>query len=219
MYSTTADYGAGDQVAFEVAAGAAGSTAMADGWRFIVYECKDFPSSQWCSQDAYKPGSNYEYMAWTVKGYCDGTLSPTAAPTAYVNADCPVGSPSAYPECTYEAGLPTPATTIPQCKYNKAVEVTGVACTCGDSGCPTPSPTSTVCTKTETRNSCPAVDGWSSGVSYDAGDVVRVANTMYTCKEWPVKLWCSQEAYKPSTDPEGLWKQAWTESGTCPSSC
>ena len=150
---------------------------MADGWRFVVYECKDFPISSFCSQEAYKPGSQYQNMAWTLKGHCDGTLSPTATPTAFNNADCPVAS--AYPECTYEAGLPTPATTIPQCKYNKAVEVTGIVCNCGDSGCPTPSPTLSSCTKTEIRNSCPAVDSWSSGVSYEAGDVVRIANYIH----------------------------------------
>jgi len=215
-YSTAAEYEAGDRVVFQVAAGSAGSTALADGWRFIVYECKGWPSTAYCSQDSYKPGSHYDYMAWTVKGHCDGTLSPTAAPTAYVNTGCPS---SAYSECTYEAGLPTPATTIPQCKYNKEVEVTGVACTCGDSGCPTPSPTSTTCTKTEIRNSCPAVDNWSSGVSYGEGDAVRVANNMYTCKEWPYYLNCGNAAYKPTADPGGLWKLSWTESGTCPSSC
>ncbi|EJK76588.1 hypothetical protein THAOC_01640 [Thalassiosira oceanica] len=215
-YSTAAEYEAGDRVAFQAAAGTAGSTSLDDGWRFIVYECKDWPSSPYCSQDAYKPGSQYDYMAWTVKGHCDGTLPPTAAPTAYSNIDCPI---SAYSECTYEAGLPTPATTIPQCKYNKEVEVTGVACNCGDSGCPTPSPTSTTCTKTVTRNSCPAVNNWSSGVSYDEGDVVRVANNMYTCKGWPFDFNCSNQAYKPTTDPGGLWEQSWTASGTCPIKC
>ena len=188
---------------------------MADGWRFVVYECKDFLNSSFCSQEAYKPGSQYQNMAWTLKGHCDGTSSPTATPTAFNNADCPVAS--AYPECTYEAGLPTPATTIPQCKYNKAVEVTGIVCNCGDSGCPTPSPTSSSCTKTEIRNSCPAVNSWSSGVSYEAGDVVRIANYIYTCKAWSYYLWCSNAAYKPTTDPTDIWTQAWTAGGTCPS--
>ncbi|EJK64822.1 hypothetical protein THAOC_14403, partial [Thalassiosira oceanica] len=217
-YSTTAEYEAGDRVAFQAAAGTAGSMALAAGWRFIVYECKGWPSTSYCSQDAYKPGSQYDDMAWTVKGHCDGTLSPTVAPTAYVNADCPAFG-TTHPECTYEANTDAHVTTIPQCKYNKEVEVTGVACTCGDSGCPTPSPTSTTCTKTVTRISCPAVNNWSSGVSYVEGDVVRVGANMYTCKEWPYYFNCNKAAYTPTTDPDGLWKQAWTESGTCPSSC
>ena len=61
------NYKAGDQV------------AMAK----VVYQCREFPYSGYCNQKGFAPGEQYDYMAWTLLGPCDGTLAPTSAPTTY----------------------------------------------------------------------------------------------------------------------------------------
>ena len=153
-------------------------------------------------------------MAWTVKGYCDGTMSPTQAPTAYDNAV--VLAPSVPATCEVET---TATATINKCYYEKDVTTTGVACTCSASDCPNPTGlvgTSTACKKTTVFTSCPSVDVYSSSATYEAGDVVRIGNARFKCKAWPYYLWCSNSAYEPTTDPTDIWTDAWSTDGTCP---
>eukprot|EP00573_Skeletonema_grethae_P004186 CAMPEP_0201709336 /NCGR_PEP_ID=MMETSP0578-20130828/58047_1 /ASSEMBLY_ACC=CAM_ASM_000663 /TAXON_ID=267565 /ORGANISM="Skeletonema grethea, Strain CCMP 1804" /LENGTH=369 /DNA_ID=CAMNT_0048198303 /DNA_START=93 /DNA_END=1199 /DNA_ORIENTATION=- len=55
----------------------------------IIYRCKGFPESQWCSVDTYSPLSTEKLCnggpcwprAWIKQGACTGTFTPTATPT------------------------------------------------------------------------------------------------------------------------------------------
>jgi len=62
------DYEEGDTVSYTV------STVPE---RKIVLECRGWPNTGYCNQAGFAPGSTYQSMAWTQKGYCDGTISPT----------------------------------------------------------------------------------------------------------------------------------------------
>ena len=53
------------------------SKATSDPAVIKKYECKAYPESLYCSSNAYAPGGQYGYMAWTDLGQCIGTLSPT----------------------------------------------------------------------------------------------------------------------------------------------
>ena len=148
-------------------------------------------------------------MAWDLKGYCEGTIAPTGSPTSYVNAAL-LTIPT---ECTAAS-----TTTVNECYYEKAI-TTPTPCTCGDSDCPNPTglaASSTACTKDVVTTSCPSVDLYSSSTKYEAGDVVRIGTSKFVCKPWPYYLWCSQSAYAPSVDAAGIWSDAWSTDGACP---
>ncbi|EJK59466.1 hypothetical protein THAOC_20308 [Thalassiosira oceanica] len=188
---------AGDQVSLVVSA--------APTERRVVYECKSGAVSAYCSNAAFIPGGQYSAMAWDLKGYCDGTISPTAAPTAYINAD----QPTAPAQCTSPA-------TVKECYFEKDVTTTGVTCTCSDADCPNPDGlTGNACKKDVTVTTCPSVDAYSSSATYEAGDVVRIGTKKFQCKAWPYYLWCGNSAYEPSLEA-GVWTDAWSEIGDCP---
>ena len=79
-----------------------------------VYVCREFPYSGYCSQRGFAPGEQYDYMAWTLLGPCDGTLAPTSTPTSYsggalcmytkVVTTTPTPTPVATPVGTWTAG-------------------------------------------------------------------------------------------------------------------
>ncbi len=72
-YDVDSNYEAGDQVAVLVATD-----------RTIVYECKSWPEGAYCNAgENFAPGSDNSAMGWTLKGFCDGTMAPTAAPVAF----------------------------------------------------------------------------------------------------------------------------------------
>ena len=56
-YQKGMEYGSGDKVSMSS----------------IVYACKDWPYSQWCSMDGYEPDGPNAAQGWTVMGHCDGT--------------------------------------------------------------------------------------------------------------------------------------------------
>jgi hypothetical protein len=58
VYSDAAKYEAGDKVTLQVNAATA-----------LVYECKSYPDSGYCSQ--YEPG-HWSKLGWSLKGYCNG---------------------------------------------------------------------------------------------------------------------------------------------------
>ena len=195
---------AGDQVSLLV-------SATTGDERRVVYECKAGAVAAYCTQKAFVPGGQFSSMAWTLKGYCDGTMSPTQAPVAYTNT----GGQAAPTTCEVET---TASATINKCFYEKDVTTTGVACTCSASDCPNPTGlvgTSTACKKTTVFTSCPSVDVYSSSATYAAGDVVRIGDARFKCKPWPYYLWCSNSAYEPSLEA-GIWSDAWSTDGTCP---
>ena len=92
--ATTLSYKAGDQVTIVV-----GTSSYK-----IVYQCREFPFSGYCNQEGFAPGTQYDYMAWTVVGPCDGTLVPTSAPTEYSGA-------CTYTKVVATTPTPTPVTT------------------------------------------------------------------------------------------------------------
>jgi len=89
-----------------------------------IYKCKPFPSSGWCDQQGYEPGSSlYWKDAWDVIGTCNGsttrsptmspTKSPTMSPTASSTTDTtrsPTNSPTST---TPNPTLPSNPTSMP----------------------------------------------------------------------------------------------------------
>lgn len=70
----------------------------------LVYKCRAWPNSAWCSMDGYEPGSDNSADAWTILGYCDGTISPTASPN-FVSLTDAGGCPDTFDsDATYELG-------------------------------------------------------------------------------------------------------------------
>jgi len=64
-----------------------GKTEVGQGGIYrLVYECKDWPYSEFCGQRGYEPeendvSPNAWKVAWHTVGYCTGTITPTPAPT------------------------------------------------------------------------------------------------------------------------------------------
>ena len=89
--SASTSYVAGSQVALTVGASK------------LVYQCKAWPNSGYCTQSTYAPGGTYSDMGWTLVGPCTGSVAPTSAPTAFAG------------NCMYEKVVtttPTPTPTI-----------------------------------------------------------------------------------------------------------
>ena len=58
-----------------------------DSSHAIIYECKSWPMGAYCNAGpSYSPESDNVNLGWTLKGYCDGTIAPTAAPIVYTPA-------------------------------------------------------------------------------------------------------------------------------------
>lgn len=94
--STVTTYKAGDQVSLNK----------------MVYQCREWPNEGWCKQKEYLPGGPYSDMAWTVVGPCDGTMTPTVAPSAFTGAckyikvvtTTPTPTPVVYDILTWSSG-------------------------------------------------------------------------------------------------------------------
>ena len=59
------------------------------------------------------------------------------------------------------------------------------------------------------------VETWSKSIDYVTGDVVRIGNKRFKCREWPFYFWSRMEAYEPTMDDDDIWKNAWRLDGTC----
>lgn len=183
---STTTYDAGDLVSL---------TLSTTPERKVVYKCQDWPNTGYCNQGSgFKPGTQYGPMAWTMMGMCEGTMAPTGAPVPYVNTMC------SYSQCRMRE-------VQEQCTPGS----TGCSCRDGDAA----GPTCLRDTETEICMGAP-VDTWSSSFDYHEGDVVRVGMKRFKCREWPNKFWCKMEAYKPTNDENGVWRDAWTTDGMCP---
>lgn len=67
----------------------------------VVFECK----SVHCSQIGFEPVSSYSDLAWTVLGFCDGTIAPTTSPNFSILTEVGDGCPNSYDASSaYEAG-------------------------------------------------------------------------------------------------------------------
>ncbi len=65
-----------------------------------MYLCCEFPLSRFCNLSGFAPRQQYDYMAWTLLGPCNGTLALTSAPTSYTGGAL----------CTYTKVVRTPPT-------------------------------------------------------------------------------------------------------------
>jgi predicted chitinase len=79
----------------------------------LIYKCKPFPASGWCSQPGYEPGTSvYWEDAWDKIGQCSGvsTTLPTPPPVVISTKAPTAGNISPTPIPTY---APTKPPTIP----------------------------------------------------------------------------------------------------------
>ena len=63
----------------------------------LVYKCRVYPYSAWCSHDSYAPSAENGKDAWEVLGTCQGSMSPTGSPVFDVLVDVD-GCPEKYVE-------------------------------------------------------------------------------------------------------------------------
>ena len=220
-------------------------TAYAAGDRIavdkLVYACKAWPMSQFCSKSEYKPdpnaatGLDYWKQAWDVVGYCSGTLVATNAPTiASGGGGCPAewssGSITKYKEGESVSVVKTASPLVKVVYKCKAWPYSGY---CGQfsplhaaggslgwdivggcSGTITP-------TIAPTYASGSVIDGCPSAydsaiTTYKSGDQVSSGDgtykMVYKCREWPNEGWCNQKAYAPGGAYSDM---AWTQVGPC----
>eukprot|EP00804_Cyclotella_cryptica_P020912 CCRYP_009250-RA/>CCRYP_009250-RA protein AED:0.06 eAED:0.04 QI:0/0/0/0.75/0.66/0.5/4/0/652 len=79
-YNPSTTYEAGDQASVSVSNAAHHS---------VVYECKSWPDGAFCNAGSYfAPDSVNVNMGWTLKGYCEGTITPTMSPVVYPTSKC-----------------------------------------------------------------------------------------------------------------------------------
>ena len=71
----------------------------------LVYQCHSWPKSAHCSQAGFEPARDHSNAAWTVLGYCEGTIAPTISPNFSSLEEVGGGCPKSYDSSTaYEAG-------------------------------------------------------------------------------------------------------------------
>eukprot|EP00956_Cyclotella_meneghiniana_P011905 scaffold16748_cov50-Cyclotella_meneghiniana.AAC.2 len=209
----------------------------------LVYECRSWPNAGWCSQDGYEPdGPNYK-DAWTVLGYCKGTMAPTTSPNFSSLAEIGDGCPKEYASSNevYEAGdqvsvhVNSGASVVYECKSWP----NGIYCNSGDNFAPatnsgnlgwtkkgfcdgTLSPTNAPIAyapdeKCRWYNGTKAItiQPWSDAKrsTYVVGTRVRKGTHIYKCKSWPYFLWCQTNNYEPKVGT--AWGNAWTKAGEC----
>jgi hypothetical protein len=206
----------------------------------FVYECKAWPSGAHCSQAGFEPGSDsvteYWKEAWTLVGYCSGTIAPTTSPVYVTLADmggCPdEWSPGVYEEGDMVAGdylvyecqswpesghcgqagyEPNTSPATPDA-WKIAWTLIGF---CSGSMGPTSSPTFDAANFV---GACP--EEWSRGsnTAYDEGDMVSVTvsdmplrQVAFKCKAWPYSGHCGQ--FSPEDSIGG--PLGWTLAGSC----
>jgi len=209
------DYEEGDAVSLTVS-----STPE----RTVVYKCKAWPQTGYCNQGSgFKPGTKYGKMAWELVGHCDGTISPTLAPTPYQ------GNDAAPFLCTYTKEEPSPTVTE-SCTHGSSTDCTCVnvqstePCTCSDAGCSnygicstaggTKTVNTQVCTKPKQVDVTYPINNWSSAITYEAGDYVRIGRQKYKCSQHPYTGYCQQYDPHRGTDPVQS-AEGWLEDGLC----
>jgi len=221
-----------------------GDAVSKDG---LVFQCKPFPLSNHCSQTGYEPGTSVgsgtvvvEHWrdAWSVVGFCSGTIAPTGAPNHVALQDlggCPDGwketnSVTAYEEgdTVAEDGLVYTCKAWPMSghcgqagykpNHNPATpqawrDAWTVAGHCSGSIGPTSAPVS----DTTAIGACPPEWERGSNVKYEEGDMVSLTvsevplrRVAYVCKAWPMSGYCGQ--FRPT---EYGGDQGWKLAGSC----
>ncbi|KAL7502270.1 hypothetical protein ACHAXN_000843, partial [Cyclotella atomus] len=205
-----------------------GDMATSDG---IVYKCRSWPTSGWCSVDVYAPGGVYSKIAWTTLGYCEGTISPTTAP-AFLSLKDHNGCPDAYDKSRkYEANdkvaseVANAQSLVWQCSgdvhrsrycsqfepghdYKLAWNLIGY---CDGTMSPTSSPNFS--NLKEVGDGCPKA--YNAATIYEVGDTVSVfvatdRTVVYSCNARP---YCNAGLnFSPGSDNTNL---GWTLKGYC----
>lgn len=210
----------------------------------MVYKCKAWPYSGYCGQfdPLHLTGGS---LGWELVGGCSGTITPTTSPTfaaGTVTTGCPnmyVEGSTSYKSGDQVATAIAGSTThkmVYKCRewpnggycnqrgFAPGTEYSNMAWMevgpCTGTYAPTAPPTefTSACKYIKVVNNTPVavvVNKWTAGVSYVAGDQVRIDGNTYMCKPWPYYLWCSNAAYQPTTSATGLWNEAWSPSGPC----
>ncbi|KAL3790572.1 hypothetical protein HJC23_008778 [Cyclotella cryptica] len=79
----------------------AGDKVEANG---LAYQCRSWPNSAWCSMNGYEPDGPNSKDAWTLLGYCAGSIAPTSSPN-FSKLSPAGGCPDAFSDAaSYEAG-------------------------------------------------------------------------------------------------------------------
>jgi hypothetical protein len=95
-YSESVEYESGDLVMVE---------ASIDPSRKVVYECKAMPSGAFCNSGIqFSPGSPNSDLGWKLKGFCNGTMTPTASPAGVDAASACAAIPVYSPVGNYDSG-------------------------------------------------------------------------------------------------------------------
>ncbi|KAL7515088.1 hypothetical protein ACHAXN_013046 [Cyclotella atomus] len=190
----------------------------------IVYKCRSWPNSAWCSMAGYEPDVVNSADAWTRQGYCDGTISPTTAPAFSSLVDAGGCAPDYSDSATYEAGdkVSVGGNGVQKIIYEcKAFPDDGYCSTyepghwsklgwklvgyCEGTISPTASP---AFSSLADHHGCP--NAYSDSVDYEASDKVAVAITdthsvVYQCSsDVHQSRYCSQ--YEPGNDYKLGWK-------------
>ena len=79
----------------------AGDKVKANG---LAYQCRTWPNSAWCSMDGFEPNGPNLKDAWTLLGYCKGSIAPSSSPN-FSKLSRDGGCPEVYSDAaSYEAG-------------------------------------------------------------------------------------------------------------------
>jgi hypothetical protein len=204
----------------------------------IVFECKSWPNSLFCSQAAFNPPDDLEdsksdawKQAWDVIGHCEGTIAP---PTAGCPSVWTPGDMVKYKEndlvSVIKSSLPL-IQVIYKCKawpyswycgqlsplnqnggklgWETIGECTG---TIGPTTSPTFDPLTVIA-------GCPDDYNLAATEDYVAGDKVSVAivgssshRNVYVCREFPYSGYCNLVGFAPGEQYDYI---AWTLLGPC----
>lgn len=214
----------------------------------LVFQCKAFPFSGWCGQNGYEPLADNATPdawrdAWTLLGYCSGSIGPTSAPSfdalASVGA-CPqewvMGDQNSY-EQDDQVSVTVSTTPIRKVVYRckswpnsnfcgvHAPDVFGgdlgwtLAGSCDGSIGPTASPNFDSISFISNPSGCPAL--FSRSNTHEAGDRVAVSvstlpvrSVVYECRAFPNVGYCNGQG--ASLDPGATFGYlGWTLVGAC----
>jgi hypothetical protein len=209
----------------------------------IVFECKEWPLSLYCSQEWFRPdyvpteSAGHWAQAWKVLGYCTGTISISGG-------DCPpewtLGD--VYNKYKENDQVSMVKTNMPLVKVIYKCKPWPNSWYCGKHSpvaynggklgwdfvgecnpvTPRIGPLTTVApTKSPvfvTLTSIGACPPLFTEAAYKPGDRVLKDSIVFECTSWPLSLYCAQEAFAPDLKSvTEYWKQAWQAIGHCTS--
>ena len=211
-----------------------GSVTVTKDGISLVYTCAAYPASGWCPLVGYEPGTGSAWQqAWTLKGSCAGTLTPTSSPSSSLpnQGGCPVpytkGSSytagdkvskegmsfvcNAYPMSLFcgQDGY-VPLTTSHGGAYKLAWTTLGPC-----AGTIAPATSSPTTAAIGALGGCPPA--YVAGGSYSGGTQVSKATSSgatkrYECKQGAESGYCNQVGFEPGSTYSFM---GWTDLGEC----